>query len=269
MDLSVEAEAFGASVRFADDEVPTVTSRLVETAEQAEALQVPNVGQRRTGEYLKAAGIAARTIADRPVLGGVIGPFSLAGRLMGMTEAMVMCFDEPETVHVMLQKAAAFLARYILAFKEAGADGVLMAEPAAGLLSPKLNDAFSTAYVREIISAVQDDRFIVVYHNCGNTLPLVPSLLTNGAKAYHFGNAVDMAEMLKRMPPDMVVLGNVDPAGQFSGGTPESVYQATTGLMERCGEYSNWVPSSGCDIPPLAPWENIDSFFKAVKDYYN
>jgi uroporphyrinogen decarboxylase len=268
MDLSVEAEAFGAAIRLSESEVPTVTGRLVETAEQAEALRAPEVGAGRTGTYVEAIRKAAALIADRPVLAGVIGPFSLAGRLMDMTEIMVACFTEPETVHTVLGRAADFITKYILAYKAAGANGVVMAEPAAGLLSPQFNDEFSTRYVRRIVEAVQDESFIVVYHNCGNTLPLVGSLMGNGAKAYHFGNAIDMAEMLKRVPEDRIVLGNVEPAGQFRNGTPESVYETTTRLMERCAGHANWVPSSGCDIPPLSPWANIDAFFRAVQDYY-
>lgn len=268
MDLSVEAEAFGAAIRFSESEVPTVTGKLIETAEQAEALKVPEVGAGRTGLYIEAIRKAAQRIADRPVLAGVIGPFSLSGRLMDMTEIMLRCFEEPETVHTVLAKAAAFITKFILAYKAAGANGVVMAEPAAGLLSPRFNDEFSTHYVRQIIEAVQDESFIVVYHNCGNTLPLIKSLLTNGAKAYHFGNAVDMAEVLKLMPEDKIVLGNVEPAGQFRNGTPESVRETTLSLMDRCAGHANWVPSSGCDIPPLSPWENIDAFFQAVSDYY-
>jgi uroporphyrinogen decarboxylase len=26
--------------------------------------------------------------------------------------------------------------------------------------------------------------------------------------------------------------------------------------------------SSGCDIPPLSPWENIEAFFAAVREFY-
>jgi uroporphyrinogen decarboxylase len=268
MDLSVEAEAFGATIRFSESEVPTVTGRLIDTAEQADALKVPDVGAGRTGLYIEAIGKAAKLITDRPVFAGVIGPFSLSGRLMDMTEIMIKCFTEPETVHTVLAKAAEFAVKYILAYKAAGANGVVIAEPAAGLLSPKFNDEFSTHYVRKIIEAVQDENFIVVYHNCGNTIPLIKSILTNGARIYHFGNAINMEEMLKLVPEDRVVMGNVEPAGQFRNGTPESVYQTTTALMERCASHRNWVPSSGCDIPPLSPWANIDAFFKAAKDYY-
>ena len=39
--------------------------------------------------------------------------------------------------------------------------------------------------------------------------------------------------------------------------------------MNRCCEkYPNIVISSGCDIPPLSKWENIDAFFAAVGEYY-
>ena len=44
MDLSVEAECFGAEISFSDDEVPTVTGRVVNDEEEAEALAVPAVG---------------------------------------------------------------------------------------------------------------------------------------------------------------------------------------------------------------------------------
>lgn len=44
MDLSVEAEAFGSTIRFSDDEVPTVIGRVVEDEEGADALKVPEVG---------------------------------------------------------------------------------------------------------------------------------------------------------------------------------------------------------------------------------
>ena len=77
-----------------------------------------------------------RLITDRPVLAGIIGPYSLAGRLLDMTEIMILCYEEPEMVESVLEKATEFLIEYAKAFKEAGANGVCMAEPAAGLLSP-------------------------------------------------------------------------------------------------------------------------------------
>ena len=271
MDLSVEAEAFGSAVKVSDDEVPTVVGRIVETEEDAEALAVPAVGAGRTGLYVEAIGRACKLITDRPVFAGVIGPYSLAGRLLDVSEIMVLCYEEPELVHTVLKKATAFLIDYIRAYQATGAGGVVVAEPLAGLLSPALMHEFAAPYMKQIVDAIQNEEFLVIYHNCGGAVPgLVDDIVSSGAAAYHFGNAVDMKEMLEKMPSDVVVMGNIDPAGQFRGGTPESIYQATTELMERCcAEHPNFVISSGCDIPPMAKWENIDSFFRAVSDFYS
>ena len=181
MDLSLEAEAFGATIRVADDEVPTVIGHMIENQEQAEALGVPEVGAGRTGIYIEAIGKACKLITDRPVFAGVIGPFSLAGRLLDVSEAMIYCYDDPDMVHTVLKKVTDFLVKYIRAYKEIGAQGVVIAEPLAGLLSPPLNEEFSVPYVKRIVDELQDDSFLVIYHNCGGgTVRMRDGMLTGG-----------------------------------------------------------------------------------------
>ena len=269
MDLSVEAECFGAPILFSDHEIPTVSGNLVFSYDDAVNLKVPEVGSGRSGIYVEAALKASALINDRPVFGCAIGPFSLAGRLCGVTEAMIMCYEEPETVHLLLEKAVEFNKKYCLAYKSAGVNGVVIAEPLAGMLSPSLAQEFSCAYVKRIVQEVQDQDFIVIYHNCGNsTIQMIDSILGTGAAAYHFGNAINMSEMLPKIPGDVLVMGNLDPAGQLRDGTPETVRSAAGELLKECSRYKNFVISTGCDIPPSAKWENIDVFFNTVRDYY-
>ncbi len=269
MDLSLEAEAFGSKIRFSDHEVPTVTGAILEDEDDAGELEIPKLGAGRTQIYIDAIEKAVKLIDDRPVFAGTIGPFSLAGRLMGVADAMVYCLEEPDMVHTVLDKTTRFLIEYISAYRAVGAGGVLMAEPLAGILSPDLEREFSHGYVRRIVEATQTDEFLIVYHNCGNnTLRQTESIAANGCRALHFGNAVDMGEMVEKIPEDILVMGNVDPAGQFRNGTPESVKAATLELMKRCASHRNFIPSSGCDIPPLSPWENILAFFEGIDAYY-
>lgn len=271
MDLSVEAEAFGSEIRISDDEVPTVIGSIVDDEEQAEALQVPQVGAGRTGRYIEAIEKACQLITDRPVFAGVIGPFSLAGRLMDVTNALVNCYTEPDMVHIVMKKTTAFLISYIKAYKErTGAAGVVIAEPLTGLLSPAMAEEFSEPYVKELVDAVQDDNFLVIYHNCGdNTIQMIDSILRTGCAAYHFGNSIDMHEMLTHIPTDIVTMGNVDPATQFRNGTPDSIREETLRIMGACcNQFPNFVISSGCDIPPASGWDNIDAFFGAVEEFY-
>ena len=269
MDLSVEAECFGAEIHISDDEVPTVVGRLIHDMDEAEALAVPEVGACRSGLYIDAIKKAAQRITDRPVLAGIIGPFSLAARLLDVSEIMMDCYDDPDMVHTVLQKATDFLVAYAKAYKAAGANGVVMAEPVAGLLSPMLEEEFSSPYVKQIVDAIQDDEFVLVYHNCGDNAPLmVDSFLSFGAAAYHFGNSIDMKSMIEKFPANIPVMGNVDPAGVLRMGTPDKVREETLGIMEKCCEHANFVISSGCDIPPMTPWTNLDAFFAAVQEYY-
>ncbi|MVM55354.1 uroporphyrinogen decarboxylase family protein [Gordonibacter urolithinfaciens] len=269
MDLSVEAEAFGAETVVSDDEVPTVVGALVDEGTDPDDIAVPAVGAGRTGLYVEAIAKVAPLIGDRPVLAGAIGPFSLAGRLMDVSEVMVLCYEEPELVHAVLGKAAGFVAAYAAAFRAAGADGVVLAEPLAGLLSPDLAEEFSSAYVRRIVEEVQTDSFAVVYHNCGGGVPkMMDSIVATGAAAFHFGNAISMVDVMPLVPADRVAMGNVAPAEQLRNGTPDSVRAATIEVLETCAGYPNFVISTGCDVPPMAPLENIDAFFAAVDEFY-
>lgn len=267
MDLTVEAEAFGAEISFTENEVPAVTGHLLDSPADIERLQVPSLKAGRVPQYLKANLLAARAITDRPVLGGCIGPFSLAGRLYDMSEIMVLIYQEPEAAHKLLAKCTDFILRYCLALKETGVNGVVMAEPAAGLMSDEDCKRFSSDYVKKIVDRVQDDSFTVVLHNCGNTGHCTRAMVATGAGAYHFGNKCDMAQVIRDVPPTALAMGNLDPVSVFKDATPAEMRAATLDLLEKMRDYPNFVLSSGCDTPPHTPMENIDAFFNALDDF--
>lgn len=268
MDLSVEAEAFGATIQFYEDDIPTVEDGIIDDISEVDDIVVPKVGEGRTDIYIQGVKKAKETIKDVPVFCGVIGPYSLAGRLFDMTELMMECYDSPDEVHTLLSKTSEFILEYIKAFKAAGADGVVMAEPAAGLLSPAMAEEFSTEYVKKIFDEVNDDDFVLCYHNCGNTASdMGKSLSEICADIFHFGNAVDIKRLLEEMPKDRVVMGNVDPV-LFRTATPADIENEVERVYQACSEYDNFMLSTGCDVPAEAKWENIDTYFKKVKKLY-
>lgn len=267
MDLTVEAEAFGATIKFSENEIPNVTGRLVSDFDEVQALQVPSLDSGRVREYLKANSIVASRVKDKKIYGGCIGPFSLAGRLFDLSELMMAIYIEPETVTLLLDKCTEFITKYVSAMKECGINGVILAEPAAGLVSNDDCYTYSSTYVNKIIDAVQDDTFSVILHNCGNTGHCTDAMIRSGAAGLHFGNKADMVEALKTCPKDLPVMGNIDPVGIIQQGTPEKVYGAVTELLGKTAEYDNFILSSGCDVPPHVPIDNIKAFYKALSDY--
>lgn len=263
MDLSMEAEAFGANIVFDDNEVPTVSGRMLESAADVEALQIPSLDTKRVPEYLKANRLAAAEL-DVPLFGGCIGPFSLAGRLYDMTELMMAMYIEPETANLLLDKCTQFILEYCKQIKASGSAGVVMAEPAAGLLSNDDCQAYSSRFVKTIVDAVQDDNFVVMLHNCGNTGQCTKAMIETGAAALHFGNAIDMAQVLDEVPADIAVSGNINPVEIMKFGTPQQVEDVAKQLIKLADKHNNFILSTGCDVPPETPFENIESLFNAT-----
>lgn len=104
MDLTVEAEAFGAEIVFPENEVPSVVGRLLNDEEAIDKLEIPALNKGRIPQYLKANMLAAKAITDRPVFAGCIGPYSLAGRLYDMSEIMMLIYINPEAANSLLQR---------------------------------------------------------------------------------------------------------------------------------------------------------------------
>lgn len=267
MDLTVEAECFGAKIVFTENEVPNVVGRLVQDHASIATLPVPFIHSGRMSEYLKANRLAAASITDKPVFGGCIGPFSLAGRLYDMSEMMMALYTEPDTIRLLLEKCTEFIARYLRAMKETGVNGVIIAEPAAGLVSNEDCSSFSSVYISRIVEELQDDHFMIVLHNCGNTGHCTSAMIETKAAGLHFGNKIDMVSVLQECPEDILVMGNVDPVGILKMATPEKVKQETLSLLQNTRQWKNFILSSGCDAPPEVPMENIAAFYEALNAY--
>lgn len=267
MDLTVEAEAFGAEISFPENEVPCVINQLVCDENSIRELVVPTLSAGRISECLKASRLSAEAIQNKPVFGGCIGPFSLAGRLFGLSDMLMALYMEPEMIIQLLEKCTLFLKDYCRAIKETGVNGVIIAEPASGLVSNDDCLKFSTFYVRQIVDKLQDEGFIVILHNCGNSGHCTDAMVKSGAKGLHFGNKADMVAILKDVPDTIWVMGNIDPVGILKRATAQEVYHVSLDLLNKTSGWNNFILSSGCDVPPGVPVENIKAFYKASDDY--
>ena len=266
MDLSAEAEAFGCTIYESETEIPTVMGNLITCRESAQDLNVPEAGNARTAVYIETV----RRLRDRyphePILGGCIGPFSLASRLAGVSETLLLTMTDPEYVKILLQKSVRFLTAYIREFIENGADGMLMAEPAAGLLSPKGMREFSSSHIAAIRQCVEeyDSEFALIVHNCAAKTKHLDALLETGCRHFHFGSPMAMTETLERVRPEITIYGNLDPSAVFCLSAPEETASQTRELIRKTGGYKNFGISSGCDLPPQTPIDNLDTFFEVV-----
>ncbi|MGC8886485.1 MAG: uroporphyrinogen decarboxylase family protein [Verrucomicrobiia bacterium] len=265
MDLSVEAEAFGCATHFAEDEVPTISAPAIASEAEIDSLRIPEPGEKRTSIYLETTSLLKSIETNPNVFSVMIGPFSLAGRLIGMNEILCMTITNFAAAHKLIEKCSMFLLRYAESFKKRGADGLLIAEPAAGLLSPAAVEEFSSKYIKQIVDVLQDESFVIILHNCAARLQHLNAKIAAGTFGLHFGAPMDIVEAARRVT-DKVVFGNLDPTSIFLKATPEQTYAKTKELLEKTSGFKNFVISSGCDIPAGTNIENIDAFYEACSN---
>jgi len=264
MDLSVEAECFGSEIVFIRDEAPRVDKRLVVSLSEIEDLDVPSVGAYRSRNYIEAAHKLLSNGKNKPVIGGIIGPFSLAGRLFGARELFELTIDNEFSVVLLIEKCTQFLINFAKAYKEIGCQGVVISEPSAGLLSPNAASKYSSIFIKQLVKSLDSPTFRVIYHNCGARNSHLDAIFQSCASILHFGEPMNILEALQRNVGNRIISGNLDPVNVFLSNTKEIVFKKTFDLFSAIKNDDNFLIAPGCDLPSGTPLENIESFYSVV-----
>ena len=89
-------------------------------------------------------------------------------------------------------------------------------------------------------------------------------MLQSGARVLHFGAPMDLPSALAQLRPTSSWPA-ISILGVFARSTPDQVRAATRALIEATRRFKNYILSSGCDIPPRTPMENIEAFYEAAR----
>jgi uroporphyrinogen decarboxylase len=263
MDLSVEANALGLPVRFPLDESPSVEYPMVRTSHDLQQFYMIDVlTDGRARVYIETMRLMARHL--NTMRGGyVIGPYTLAGLMMGATNAAMATLDDPDLLHEALNLATLVINRYAKALAAAGADTIAILEPSGVMLSPRQYREFSGNYTKQIIEQIDQADVVPVLHICGNTTHLMKEMVATGAQGLSLDSLVNFPEVAKSVPSDVVLIGNINPTAVMVDESPEGVYDTTRELVESMQPFPNFILSTGCDLPPETPLVNIQAFMEA------
>jgi len=263
MDLTVEAESLGLKINFPDNDTPSVLEHSIKTPEQLEQLKQNYTGNSgRMHLFIETVRKMAQH-QDTNIGAYVIGPFTLAGELNGVNDLLTNAMVAPEFVEKLVEFSTEVVMNYTQALFAAGADTVCVLEPTAMMLSPEMYESFSLNPFREILAAV--DYRPLILHICGDTTHLVEKMANSGAAALSLDSVVDFQEIIKKIPSEMELIGNLDPVDVFLNGDNEKVAKATKCLKHQMREHSNFVLSTGCDLPLETPLENVTAFMESAR----
>lgn len=254
MDLTVEAEFLGCSLKFSEDDSPSVSGTLLQ--DQADVKKIfPN--KEIGGRMPLFAEVVERLNKnlDIPVCAYVIGPLTLTGEIMGITRIMKATKKEPELLHQVLANATQIIMNYVALLEAARASLICILEPSAMMISSKLFHEYSGQYCSQIVS--NSINGISVLHICGDTNHLIGEMEKVGADGLSLDKQVDFPKVYDSLNPDTVLIGNLDPVSVIAFDTPESIIEKAGNLLQAMKEKRNFILSTGCDVPPNAPIQNI------------
>jgi len=261
MDLSVEAGALGLPVRYPENESATIEAHPIKTKEDLKALKVLDpMEDCRVKVFLEVMELMHENF--KTVNGAYVsGPFSLSALLMGATEIAMKVIDEPELVHTVLRFSTEVITAYAKVLIKRGADVICFLEPTAAILSPKHFKEFSGEYVKKIRSQLHVPSIL---HICGNTNHLLKEMAATEVDALSLDYPVDLRQAASIVPADVVLIGNLNPV-EMTRWSVEEVSKQTRILLEKMKGVDNFILSSGCDLPPETPIENVQTLVSTAK----
>lgn len=257
-ELWCEAAAFGMKCEIKEDDFPKLGEPLFSEAEELEEVQIPSLDCDVLRPMIEAVRLAVPQM-EKPLIVGVTGPYTLGSVLNGSEDFMMNCLMDPDAVGDFLEKITNFLIKYISAYKVAGACAVMIAEPSTAMISPAMMEEFSNTYLEKIVNELQDDKFSIVYHNCGIVNAHLETIAELPVDGFHFGSDVDLAKALELIESGKLVMGNVDPR-HFMGVSVSRIEQSVYSLMDKFSFVENWRLSTGCDLSPSASMKGIQAF---------
>jgi uroporphyrinogen decarboxylase len=223
-DILTVPDAMGLGLYFADGEGPKF-ERPIRTEQDVARLAAPDVGS--TLSYVTDAVREIRRALDGrvPLIGFSGSPFTLACYMVeggGSDDFRLiksMLYRRPDLLHRILAVNAAAVADYLNAQIEVGAQAVMLFDTWGGTLADGAYQAFSLAYVREVLSQLkrehEGERIPTIVFTKGGGLWL-EEIADTGCDAVGLDWTVNLGSARKRIGDRCALQGNVDPMILFA-----------------------------------------------------
>ena len=266
-DLLMEAEALGNELRFPENSLCISTKWALENKGKLSGLKLadPKKDGRMPG-YLEAISEARKIITDAPVSSIISGPWAIAIGLRGANELIMDAIKDPDYVHELMQFCTQMSIRFGEALQSINVPPNYSEAPAScSLISPKMYRAFVFPYHKQIVDHFKEKKAGVGLHICGYADPILEDMVKTGVTNISIDAPSDLARAAEVSRGKAVLIGNVD-TNLFYSGTREEMKQAVENCIRMAPKDSGYILCSGCEVPGIAPPEQIDWFMELANE---
>jgi uroporphyrinogen decarboxylase len=278
---SMGAWEFGGEVRMPTgeyDQAPMVTRYPVENEEDVYNLKWPGPDS----GFFPIAGrfteLARQESLDYAPFNAIIsagGAFNFACNVVGEEKFLRWLIKKPDLARDLIKQLADWeLAGLRVQREMMGTEGVMGilagATMSNQMISPRQFKEFAFPYIKEGQERLRSLGYkTTLVHICGEqnlNLPFWSQVPFGDPGIISIGHEIELGKAAEYFPDD-IIFGNLEPV-ILQSGTPDEVYEATRKVVEEGKKLPNgYIFSTGCDLPPRTPVENIRMMTRAVEDF--
>ena len=271
-DILTIPDAMGLGLRFAEGEGP-IFDRPIQAKRDVDALPIPDPTD--TLRYvIDAVSLISQSLQGRvPLIGFAGSPWTLAtymvegGSSKTFSKVKALLFDQPETMHLLLDKLAQSVTSYLNAQIQAGAQAVMIFDTWGGVLTLRDYQAFSLQYMQQIVNGLQREHHgqkvpvILFSKGAGQWLNLMAD---TGCDALGVDWTMPIGLARQQVGNKVALQGNMDPCVLYA--SPERIRQEVGEILASYGAGSGHVFNLGHGIHPQIDPEHVKAFIDAVHE---
>ena len=249
-------DAMGLGLSVNEGEGPRL-ARPLRTRADIERLAVPDPeGELRY--VMDAVRLIRRELHDRvPLIGFAGSPWTLACYMVegagssNFSRPKALAWDDPQTMHKLLDVVARAVARYLAAQAAAGAQALMVFDTWGGLLPPDLFREFSLRYMAQIAQMLKSDKVardvpLVLFSKGANSH--LEALADTGCAALGLDWTISLGDARARVGSRVALQGNVDPGVLLA--SPDAIRAEVKKALDSFGPHSGHVFNLGHGITP-------------------
>jgi len=271
-DILVVPEAMGLELSFGLGEGPKF-AQPVRCRSDVKKLPVPDP-EDGLGYVMSAIRLICQGLAGRvPLIGFAGSPWTLAtymvegGGSKTFSKIKKMAFDDPATMHLLLEKLADAVAAYLNAQIANGVQAVQIFDTWGGVLTTRDYNEFSLQYMQRIIEQLTREHKgrpvpVILYTKGG--MGWLEMIAATGCDVVGLDWTVDIDEARRRIGHRVALQGNMDPCMLYA--SKVRIRQEVRDILSRFGPGNGHVFNLGHGITPDVPPVNARAFIQAVKE---
>ncbi len=263
-DISAEAEFFGCGIKAGTKEQqPSVNTHVVKTMEDVESRKGFDINTGRIGTICESIKILADKYSELPIMGSMLGPFSLAQHMVGDDWFMAI-MTEPDFAQAVMDLTIDFNVQYANKMVDNGADTMVIIDPTASamLIGEEYFKQLVVPAHKAIVDAMEARGVTTVVHICGDTTLSLGLMEESGCTGISVDQTVDIATAKSKVSR-ATILGNIDPVAVLWKGNPESVAEVTQKAIDDGVD----IIAPGCGIVSKSPNANLKAMADTAKKH--